>query len=289
MLGRRERRTEESLARLRRRLRAEAERHQPDTERIWAKVQAAMEQPADPAAAEPRTADPHRRPLRPRGRTALRVAAAALSTIAVVGAVSLAVLVFPGRSGGPAVTTGDHHSGDSAAPTRPPASPKPAPASPALPRTGETVGGAVSAVPASPRRPSRTPGKRQGGGAPVTVSAAPARGSGRHWARNELRLTVHRPLSALAVTIRITRGRHTFPGDAWTSLPGSDVHKDIDFTREALVYRFVLRPGRTVAPGGYLIAADYRPGGRHAPGGDAFTVQATAAGGGPAVTIDGRF
>ncbi|GLW64039.1 hypothetical protein Arub01_22830 [Actinomadura rubrobrunea] len=38
-------RTEELLARLRDRLRAEAERHEPDRERIWARIEAAMDRP----------------------------------------------------------------------------------------------------------------------------------------------------------------------------------------------------------------------------------------------------
>ncbi|MFC7729157.1 hypothetical protein [Actinomadura keratinilytica] len=44
-------RTEESLVLLREWLHAEAERHEPDRERIWARIEAAMDRPAETIAA----------------------------------------------------------------------------------------------------------------------------------------------------------------------------------------------------------------------------------------------
>ncbi|MBA9004573.1 MULTISPECIES: hypothetical protein [Thermomonospora] len=275
MRGRRERHTEESLARLRDRLHAEADRHRPDTARIWARVEAAMnEQTAAPdpiPAWEPR-------PWRRRGD--LRAAAAALATAAVMGVTSLAVVVLNGDAGpGPVVPP-------------PPRTGAPLPSStatvsPSPSEDGEADSDTVGGV-RPPARNEPGPGEGGQGGAPVSVTAAQD-GALPYWGRNTLTLTVHRPLTALNVTIRVARSRRTFPAGSWNSMPGSHVRSDTDLTDDAIVHRLTLLPGRTLPSGRYLVAVQYQPGGPHDPARDTFAVTAHAAGGSASPTIRGHF
>jgi len=279
MRGRRERRTEESLAWLRDRLHAEAERHRPDTARIWARVEAALNEP--PAAPEPLPVA--RRPRR--GRGALRVAVAALATAGVLGATSLAAVM---RGGGT--------DPEPAVPPPPPRTGAPLASSPATvtvsPSPGEGVEAEERTVESSRPPAPKDPGREDDDGprpAPVSVTAAHDRAALPHRGRDVLRLTVRRPLTTLHVTIRVARSRRTFPAGSWTSPPGSPVRSAIDLAPDAIVYRYVLSPGRTLPPGEYVIAAQYRPGGPHDPGRDVFVVTVRAAGAGAPSTIRGRF
>jgi hypothetical protein len=270
MPGRRERRTEESLARLRERLQAEAERHRPDTTRIWARVEAAMaEQEAAPAPS------PRRR------RGGLWAVGAGVSTAAVLGVTSLVVVALTGRNDNSAVSLGQHGPGR---PPTPGLSPPPADGR-------QTSDQDVAPGTPSPARhgPTRPVGGRGAGDALVSAVGALDRGSSPHWARDNLTLTVRRPLGALDVTIRIARDRWTFPAGSWSTFPGSALRSDTHLTHDAIVQRYRLQPGRTVAPGTYLIGVQYRPGGGHDPTGDVFTVVAAEAGGGPPVTLRGHF
>ncbi|SEG11080.1 hypothetical protein SAMN04489712_103251 [Thermomonospora echinospora] len=275
MPGRRERHTEESLARLRDQLHAEAERHRPDTARIWARVEAAMaEQQTTPAAGDAAPVPP------PRRRGGLWVVAAGLSTATVVGVTSVVVLTLSGRDDSPAVSLGRHSTGNPSTPGLPPP-----------PDDRRTTGqdAAPGVRPSAKPGPSRPAGGQGGGNTLVSATGSPDRGGSAYWARNNLTLTVRRPLGALDVTIRIARGRWTFPAGSWTSFPGSDLRSETQVTREAIVQRYRLLPGRKVAPGTYLIGVQYRPGGRHDPARDTFTVTATGAGGGPPVILRGHF
>lgn len=280
MLRRRERRTEESLAWLRNRLRAEVDRHRPDSGRIWARVEAAMnEQTAVP---DP---DPAVRRRPPRRRYGLRAATTTLATAGVLGATSLAVVMWNDGAEPDPITTPPSRPHRTGGPLLP------SPAATVSPSPGASVevdGRAVESVrPPAPKEPDRTAGGPRP--APVSVTAAHGKAALPHRGRHVLTLTVRRPLTTLQVTVRVARSRRTFPAGSWTSLPGSHVRSGTDLTADAIVYRHTLLPGRTLPPGEYVIVARYRSGGPHDPARDTFAVTARAAGADGSATIRGRF
>ncbi|MFF5264692.1 hypothetical protein ACFY4C_37695 [Actinomadura viridis] len=256
-------RAEESLARLRERLRFEAGRHEPDRDRIWSRIEASMDRSDRPDRAG--AAVPEVRPgasgRRARGT---RMAMASLATAAVVGAVGAVSGAYweftRGGATGPPVTA-------------PPATGPPAAHRPA--------GGVPSAA-------STTPDREEG---PLSSSGALAPESGPYWAQNNLTLRVRDELRALVVTIRVARTERVRAAGSWLSLPNGDFRSSTETTADAVVYRWTLRPGRTVRPGSYVLAAQYDRTADHDPREDTYTVRGTPRDGPSAapVTVGGHF
>ncbi|SEG23203.1 hypothetical protein SAMN04489712_1043 [Thermomonospora echinospora] len=270
---------EESVAR---RLRDEAERHEPDRDRMWSRVETAMVGPY--TTGPPEETERWSRPRRGWWSrwSGLRVAATALGTAAVVGVTSFTALALTDRGGRlphPPMTGRD--GGDIPAQS-------PAQTSSQVPTPGKMPEGAASATPEGTRSTSPGTTKRPAAkGRIVEVTGAPGANSTDHWGENTLRLEVRRPLAGLDVTIRVVRTRRVNPTGSWLSLPASDFRISTDATDRAVVYRWTLFPGRAIRPGSYVIAAQYDRGADHDPRRDAFTLTATAAT--TETTVQGHF
>ncbi|REE95295.1 hypothetical protein [Thermomonospora umbrina] len=292
MPGRRDRRTEESLAALRDQLCAEADRHRPDTARMWARIEAALAEPEpEPLSVSPAedfdAPPPHRRRAR---RGGLWAVAAGFATATVLGVTSLVVPAMTDRADdGDAVTLG-RQGVSGPPPPSPPASPLAGPPVEGTRKNTETGVTAPSTPRPRARGAARPPaGGGSGGSAPILVKGSRDRDGTVYWARNNVTVTVRRSLEVLDVVVRIRRDLGTVPARGWTTLPNSSVGIDTDLTPDAVVYRFSLRPGRRVEPGTYTFAVQYRPGGRHDASGDTYVVRAVGAGGGGDTTAGGHF
>ncbi|GAA3932529.1 hypothetical protein GCM10023085_12350 [Actinomadura viridis] len=252
-------RAEESLARLRERLRSEAGRHEPDRDRIWSRIEASMDRSG--------AAVPEARPGASGRRARGRIAMASLATAAVVGAV-----------GAVGAASGAYWEFTRGGATRPPVTAPPATGPPAAHRP-------VNGVPSSgDARPDREKGPLSSGG---TLDP----GSGPHWAQNNLTLRVRDELRALTVTIRVARTERVRATGSWLSLPNGDFRPSTETTADAVVYRWTLLPGRTVRPGSYVLAAQYDRTAGHDPRQDTYTVEGTPRDGPSAapVTVEGHF
>ncbi|GAB3989684.1 hypothetical protein GCM10029978_115450 [Actinoallomurus acanthiterrae] len=237
---------------LRSALREEADAHEPDRARMWARVDAAT------------------RPHRVR-RARFRTIAATAMAAAGVAAVAVTVVTWP--PGGPdtsAVPAG-HRSMQT---ERPSPSPTVSPTA-RIVRTPSTAR-ATSSPPPTSRRAK-----------PVTVAARLDPGSNPYWAQEDVTVTGDRPLTKLQVTVRVTRTEGVRATGSWSTLPGDDFVVTVGDERGALVYRWVLRPGRSVPPGPHVFAAQYaRSPHGHDAHGDRYTVTASD---GRATTVDGGF
>jgi hypothetical protein len=112
------------------------------------------------------------------------------------------------------------------------------------------------------------------------------------WAQSNVTFKTGEPLTALVVELRIARTEGVANAGAWISLPVEDFTVDVredGGDPEFLVYRWTLRPGRTVPAGEHMAAGQYQHarGGRDA-GGDRYTVTTTAENGRKA-TVRGDF
>ncbi|GAB2617585.1 hypothetical protein Aab01nite_30980 [Paractinoplanes abujensis] len=104
------------------------------------------------------------------------------------------------------------------------------------------------------------------------------------WSQQQVTLHTDGEIRRLDVTIRIARSEQVADTGRWTSIPAEMVSASIAVEQKALIYRFTLKPGGTLAPGSYVFAAQFNhaieP---RALTGDAFTI---VAGG---VTLTGGF
>ncbi|MFI8766661.1 hypothetical protein ACIGN6_17320 [Streptomyces sp. NPDC053792] len=114
-------------------------------------------------------------------------------------------------------------------------------------------------------------------------------GSNRWWAQTDLALTTESPVAGLTVELRIARTPGMVSTGHWRTRPAEDFTVTVTEEPGALVYRWVLKPGRTVPPGPHTFAAQYN----HAEGvrdasADTYTVLLTGADGGR-TTLRGGF
>ncbi|KJY30606.1 hypothetical protein VR45_27190, partial [Streptomyces sp. NRRL S-495] len=101
-----------------------------------------------------------------------------------------------------------------------------------------------------------------------------------YWAQNNLTLRTTQPLTALAVELRIVQTGDVRDAGNWRTLPGDDFTVTAQESGGVLLYRWVLKPGRTVPAGQHEFAAQYN----HATGvrgaaGDSYRIDAQSAGG----------
>ena len=251
-----------------RRLHEAAEAHQPDRARILARVQrgtasaAGQRPPGLPRAPRIRRVPGVRRGPGV-GRSWPKVALAAAGVLAVAG-LSLGRLALPPTPQPNSAAT----------------STAPAPTGSAAP----TSRGAASSVPPAPGRPDPT----TGGGTPTPpadrTSDGPLSSEGSvdphstvYWAQSGLTLTVTAPVTALTVELRIAQTGGVRSTGQWQTDPGDDYTVTVRETDGALVYRWELRPGRTVPAGQHVFAAQYNhAAGPRDPAGDGYDARATA-------------
>ncbi|MFE4049646.1 hypothetical protein [Streptomyces sp. YIM B13518] len=248
---------------LRARLQEAAGAHEPDRERMLARVERGMAGPARP----------EHRATRPPVFGWFRVAGA---TAAVAGVLAV---------GGYAVASSVQ---DEKPPQRQVAvSPTPTPSPEATSRPPEPSGTPAPDPSEQPRNtasgPARTPSPA---GDPVRPPAGVEDGplwsdgsvdphSNEFWAQSNVTLKTTERLTSLTVELRIAQTGGVTSTGAWRSLPEDDFELSVDERDGFLVYVWTLKDGRAVKPGEWVFAGqyDHERGGRDA-GDDAYTARA---------------
>jgi hypothetical protein len=253
---------------LSRRLREAAEAHEPNRARILARVERGA---ADPTVR-------HRRPSIarswPKAAIVALVATATLATgglaVAAIGGVPLLPAPAPTRAVPPPTAT------STPTPSARPTSTTPATTPPTSPVT-------------SPRssRPTPPPTSRFQNG-PLWSQGSIDADSNAFWAESKLTLKTTQPLTSLTVELRIAQTGGVQMTGNWRTLPSEFFTVTVQESGGALLYRWVLNPGRTVPVGQQVFAAQYN----HAPGirktkRDSYTVHAESKGG--SSTVSGGF
>ncbi|MGK3942907.1 hypothetical protein ABK046_31235 [Streptomyces caeruleatus] len=257
---------------LRARLRDAAGTHEPNRERMLARIERGMSEQTRP----------DHRATRPPVYGWVRVVSATAAVACVLGfggyAVASAVKDEPPAQKSVASTGTPAPSPD--ATSRPPAPPAdPAPS-------------------ASPTRraeqPSSTPSGTPSGSAEAPVSGVedgPLWSDGsvdphsnEFWAQSNVTLKVAEQLTALTVELRVAQNGGVTDSGAWRSLPEDDFTLTVAERDGFLVYTWVLKDGRTVPKGEWVFAGQYNHerGGRDAKD-DRYTATATAKSGDLAV------
>lgn len=253
-------------------LRAAADAHLPDRERMLARIERAMDAPPT----VPQQRDPGRT-----GAPWMRVTAV---TAAVAGAIGLGGLAV-------GAVTGDGEPTQSVVTSQGPTRPQPPPAA-----AGES--GSPSGERATPRRSGRPPGHRGGAvdaphsaapttttptasatatAPPATTGTAPATsppemptqggtlsaqgsvngGSNSYWTQNDVTLTSSQPITSLVVELRVARTPGVDSSGSWTSAPDATT-ASVTEEGEDLVYRWTLDAGRTLSPGTYTFSGQFQ-------------------------------
>ncbi|MCM2425056.1 hypothetical protein [Streptomyces sp. RKAG337] len=240
-----------------RRLREAAEAHQPDRARILARVERGATG----------TVAPHRRRSIARSWPKAGLAGLAAAAILATGGLAVADIVR---------TPSPSHPPTAPAAPSPTATPSPTPSA----RT--TTAPAPSTAPSS-SRPTPWAGTRVESG-PLWSEGSVDPASSVYWAQNNLTLRASQQLTSLTVELRVAQTGGVRSTGAWRTLPSDDFTVTVQQVGGALVYRWVLKPGRTVPPGQHEFAGQYN----HATGmrnatRDSYRVDARASAGPSAV------
>jgi hypothetical protein len=81
------------------------------------------------------------------------------------------------------------------------------------------------------------------------------------WSQGNLTLTTTATITALDVTIRVAHTAGLENTGRWSSIPDGMTRLSVHVSAEAVLYRYTLDDGATLAPGHYVFAAQYH----HAP------------------------
>jgi hypothetical protein len=164
-----------------------------------------------------------------------------------------------------------------------PAIPSPTAASrPTLSSRTTATSPALTIAPGS-LRPTPPAGSRTQNG-PLWSDSSIDPHSNVYWAQNNVTLKTIQPLTSLTVELRIAQTGGVRNTGSWQTLPGDDFTVTVQEIGGALVYRWVLKPGRTVPAGQHEFAGQYN----HATGvrnaaDDSYRVDAQTSGGSAAV------
>jgi hypothetical protein len=277
----------EVLNDLRTELRQASQTHRPDRERMLARVERGMTLPA------PGSRRGHRSPSGPAPWA--RVVGVTAGLMSAFGIGGLAV--------GLTVNAGDE----------PPQIPKTVVTTPDVP----TPTASQSGGPVTPSSGTSThPPKASGGSPSPSVSPSPSAsastsagiikrgnhpqdgylwsdgsidpGSSDFWAQSDVTVKNSKPMTALTVELRVVRTDGVASTGSWSTLPADDYDATVTEEDGALVYRWTLKSGKTLAAGTHVFAGQYNhaKGGRDA-GGDLYAAQGDGSGG--AVEVRGDF
>ncbi|MFC5661668.1 hypothetical protein ACFP3U_01585 [Kitasatospora misakiensis] len=248
-------------------LREAAEAHQPDRARILARVERGMAGP----------------PARHRTRSGLRSwPKAALAGLATAGILATGGLAVAGIVRTPPPDTAT--TAPVAPATTTTTAPEPTPADP--PSAAAPAPAPAATSPAGPR-PSPTASNRTQNG-PLWSEGSIDPHSTIYWGQNNLTLKTSQPLTSLTVELRVAQTGDVRDAGNWRTLPPDDFNVTVQESGGALVYRWVLKPGKTVPAGQHEFAGQYN----HATGargaaGDSYRVEAKSADG--SATVQGGF
>ncbi|MET8297576.1 MULTISPECIES: hypothetical protein [unclassified Streptomyces] len=269
---------------LRRLLRESADAHRPDRARMLARVEQGTARP-----------QPFGR-LRHRERGGpLSWPKVVLATLATTGALAVSgfAVVAVVRAPDPPQTT---IATDSGTPTLAPPSPAGTPSTtppstPAAPEPSRTPPGATGG-PSASGSASTGPRPTPPAGAHTTDGPLWADGSidpagNAYWAQSNVTLKTRSALSALTVELRIALSGGVKNTGSWLTRPAADFDISVREEGRFLVYRWTLKPGKTVPAGQHVFAGqyDHAAGGRDAKD-DGYRAEATTSAGKAAVWGD---
>ncbi|BCJ44721.1 hypothetical protein GCM10010168_15340 [Actinoplanes ianthinogenes] len=253
-------------------LRQEAERHVPDGEAMFDRINRQRF-----AAAPVRASRPFLR------LTGFRPVAAAASVVAtlVAGFTGMRILTADEPDRTPTATTGTA----SVAPTTRPPLPTGIPSSPAgKPKhTGGTATPHAGRTTATPATPSHQPISGF-----VSTTGVINSHSTPTWAQSDVTLTAAKQVTALDLAISVARTDGLRSTGRWSTIPAEMMTITVTEEKDALIYRFTLRPGGTLAAGSYVFAAQYEhASGKRALGADLYGAFVSA--GDQKVEVTGAF
>ncbi|WP_327309000.1 hypothetical protein OG730_40515 [Streptomyces sp. NBC_01298] len=230
---------------LARRLRAAAEAHQPDRARILARVERGI------------SGAPVRHPessgARPWPRIALASLAAA-GTLAVGGFAVAAIVQSP-----PAPADVSATPVAPSVPSAPSGTPRPTPSAPATGRPATPDRSSPTGPSPSPSGAlgSARPGDAHVQDGPLSSAGSLGTNGNSFWAQSNITLKSTQPLTALTVELRITQTGGVRNTGNWRTLPAEDFTVTVRNEGGAVVYRWILKPGRTVPAGQHVFAGQY--------------------------------
>ncbi len=234
-------------------LRREAERHVPDGDAMFDRINRSRFAP-----------EPVRAP-RPFVRfTGLRPVAAAASVVAVLvaGFTGIKLLTSDEPKKAPAATT----STTSVAPT----TSAPAPARTTTKPKHTSDGGGTPSRPHS-SGPSSSPPSFQPVSGFLSSSGVINSYSTETWAQSDVKVTTTQEITALDLAISVARTDGVRSTGSWSTIPGEMITLTVIEEKDALVYRFTLKPGGKLAAGDYVFAAQYEHvAGKRDPGADRY-------------------
>ncbi|MFD8982938.1 hypothetical protein [Streptomyces sp. NPDC059564] len=82
-------------------------------------------------------------------------------------------------------------------------------------------------------------------------------GSNTYWAQSNITLKTTQPLTTLTMELRITQTGGVQSTGSWRTLPAEDFTVTVQQEGGAVVYRWILKPGRTVPAGQHVFAGQY--------------------------------
>ncbi|WP_328320139.1 hypothetical protein OHA70_20995 [Kribbella sp. NBC_00382] len=227
-----------------RRLREAAEAHEPNRARILARVERGA---ADPTV---RRRTPSIAKSWPRAAVVGLVAAATLATGGLAVAAIGGVPSLPATAPTSAVPTPIVTSTPTPSPRTTSTTTRPAPATT---RPAPTT--APTSAPSSSRPTPPAAGRFQDG--PLWSQGSIDAKSIIYWAQSDLILKTTQPLTSLTVELRIAQTGGVQATGNWRTLPSEDFTVTVQESAGALLYRWVLKPGRTVPAGQHEFAAQY--------------------------------
>ena len=240
---------------LRRRLREAAEARQPNRDAMLVRIERGMAR-----------SDGSDRAWSLRRRKQASWLKVSLATLAVAGVTGL---------GGLAVAAGMQQRAPQpmtpavVAPTGDTASATPSPRA----STGKP---SATASPTPSRQPTTTANSADG---PIAARGTINRRSIIYWAQNDLTIDVAQPLSTLTVEVRIAQTDGVQYTGEWRTAPADDFTVSVTPADGFLIYRWTLKPGRTVAALRQIFAAQYNHStGKRDASKDTFRVETTVAG-----------
>lgn len=240
----------------RRRLREAAEAHQPDRDAMLVRIERGM------TSTEAERARMYRRR---RHASWLKVLLAGLLGVGVLGLGGLAVAVGIKQLAPPHPAT----AGVTPTSRAPAATPEHRASA-----TKPAVQTPESPAPSTPRHPT-TPTAD----GPITAHGAVNTHSTVYWEQNDLTVDLTQPLTTLTVELRIAQSTGVQNTGNWQTAPPDDFTVSVTQTDGYLVYRWTLKPGRTVPAARQLFGAQFNHStGERDASKDTFLVEATAAG-----------
>lgn len=253
---------------LRARLRDAGEAYEPDRARILARIERGM-------AGDARPERPDRPPLV--GWARVVGATAAVAGLLAVGGYAVASAVKGDEPADQTVTSSPIPTPSPDATFRKPVKPDP---SPSADKPDKSPSATPSRTPtARNSAPAELPGTSDNEDGPVWSDGSVDPHSNDFWAQSNLTLKTGEQLTALTVELRIALTDGVNSAGAWRSLPEEDFTQTVGEDDGFLVYRWVLKEGRTVPKGEFVFAGqyDHARGGRDAKD-DRYAMTATADG-----------